>query len=332
MKIINFVMAFVIILLPFHYLNNYKVNTQRLTNNLELRYNAAVDTAVRDAADSLKFNVDQNKELQYQSRKKVNVNVSAGIESFWNTLYLNFEAQNDSVMQGVLKNYVPAIVIIGYDGYHMYTMDRYKNKSNETEVKHLLQPKRPYAYVDQYQNSLSFTLDDFVTVYERTTDTWHYGKRSELAVQIPSVPLLQDETTFNSVRMTTIVNTIQEDLQYQINYYNEHAKRYGISYTFTLPTISQEDWNNTVDDVGVLAFVQGVPMGNTTYNHYALGGSRLIKSHPIKGAINKQTGLKYYFRSYCEGIYSPNDFEVQETFGDEKEAALAGYIPYSCNN
>lgn len=313
-------------------MNTNKVNTQRLTSELEIRYNGAVDTAVRDAAKSLKININQNKEAQYESRKKVNVNVSEGITSFWHTMFLNFDAQNDKVTQGVLKQYVPAIVFIGYDGYYLYTIDKYKNPDSQTESKHLLQPKKPYAYVDQFNNSLSFTLDDFVTAYDSSSKTWHYGKRAEIALDCPTIPLLQDAEAFERIRKSTIVNSLQGDLQYYINYYNEHAKRYGIAYTFTLPTINQEEWNNTIDDVGVLAFVQGMPMGNTTYNHYAFGGSRLIKRSTIKAAIEKRTGLKYYFKDTCANIFTKNEYEVQETYGSEKEAAEAGYHPLSCIN
>lgn len=332
MKITNFVIAFVIILLPLLYVNNHKVNTQRLTSELELRYNAAVDTAVNDAARALKINIKTNNEVQYESSKNVYVNVPEGIKAFWNTMYLNFESQNDKVMQGVLKQYVPALAVIGYDGYNLYIMEKYINSANESETKHLLQPKKPYSYTDKDLNSISFTLDDFVTVFDNSTKTWHHGRRGEVAAECPTIPLLQDSDLFESVRRSVIVNAIQEDLQHFINSHNEHAKRLGISYTFTLPTISQEEWNNSIDDVGVMAFVQGLPVGNTTYNHYALGGSRLIKKHNIKGAINLKSGIKYYFRDTSEEFMNNPDYEIQETFGSEKEAAAAGYFPVQEQN
>jgi len=332
MKITNFAIAFVTILLPFLFINNTKVNTQRLTSELEIRYNASVDTAVRDAANALNFNIIQENEAQYESKKNINVNIGQSIKTFWNTMYINFDAQNDKVAQGVLQRYVPAVVIVGYDGYHLYTMDKYLNSSNQSETKHVLQPKKPYAYVDERGNSLSFTLDDFVTAYDSSTNTWHYGRRAEVAIECPSIELLQNAETFDNVRRSKIVSSIQSDLQYFINYYNEHTKRYGIAYTFTLPTISHEEWNNTIDDVGVLAFVQGVPVGNTTYNHYALGGSRIIKRPEIKGAIENSTGIKYYFRNVCQNTFTSSDYSIKESFGSEKEAASEGYFPLSCEN
>ena len=332
MKITNYIIIFVIIMLPFQYINNHKTNAARLTLEKQLLYDAAVDTAVRDAAMALDFNVNQNYEVQYQSRKNIRVNPNEAMKAFWNTLFLNFESKDDPVMQGVLMRYVPIVVIIGYDGFYSYVMERYRNEANETEIKHLFQPKKPYAYSDQHGNSISFTLDDFVSVYERNTDTWHFGRRAEIAPQCPTVPLLQDANLFDQIRRSTIVNSIQSDLEYFINYYNEHATRYGISYTFTLPRIPDEAWNNSIDDVGVLAFFQGLPLGHTTYNHYAFGGARLVKKTEIKGVTRNSDGVRYYFKNECSSYFTSADYTVQETFASEKEAAEAGYYPLSCSN
>ncbi|MDQ0899946.1 hypothetical protein [Paenibacillus sp. V4I7] len=162
--------------------------------------------------------------------------------------------------------------------------------------------------------------------------TWHYGRRADVAAEAGSIPLLQDAATFEEVRRSTIVNAIQGDLEYFINQYNESARRIGIAYTFTLPTISQEEWDNTLNDVGVIAFVQGLPMGSTIYNHYALGGSRLIKRDVVKGAVDIANGVKYYFRSTCSSTFTSADYRVEETFSNEREAASAGYNPLQCVN
>jgi len=332
MKITNFIIIFVVIMLPFQYINNHKTNSARLTLEKQVLYDAAIDAAVRDAARALDFNVNQNYEVQYQSRKNIRVNPSEAIKAFWNTLFLNFEIKDDRVMQGVLKRYVPALVIIGYDGSYTYAMERYRNAANVTEMEHLLQPKKPYAYSDSAGNSISFTLDDFVSVYVRSTNTWHYGRRAEVAPQCPTVALLQNADLFDQVRRATIVKLIQSDIEYHINYYNEHATRYGISYTFTLPSIPDEAWNNSIDDVGVLAFIQGLPLGHTTYNHYAFGGARLVKEPEIRAVTRNSNGVKYYFKNECSKYFTNAHYTLQETFTSEREAAEAGYHPLSCSN
>lgn len=182
--------------------------------------------------------------------------------------------------------------------------------------------KKPYAYVDSAGNSLSFTLDQQVLAYDAVSRGWHEGLRQDIRQQT-TIPLLQDVALFEQVRRTTIVRAIQDELAYRINRYNEIVSRNGISYTFTLPLISDEDWNNTVDDVGVLAFVQGIPMGAKVYNSYALGGSRILKKPTIIGA--KKGTMKVYFRSSCGYSYP-----AEETFSSEQAAARKGYMPLFC--
>src|SRR5690606_13235862 len=135
---------------------------------------------------------------------------------------------------------------------------------------------------------------------------------------------LNDSNTFDQVRRATIVNAIQSDLEHHINRYNNYAKQNGVAYTFTLPLISQEDWHNTINDVGVLAFVQGIPMGNKYYNNYALGGSRIVKKPVYHGII--ANGRKYYYSSNA----CTSSFSTQEVFTTKKEAASNGYIPLYC--
>ena len=89
----------------------------------------------------------------------------------------------------------------------------------------------------------------------------------------------------------------------------------GVSYTFKLPLIPKEDWVNTID-IGIMAFIQGIPIGDQFYNNYAFGGGRLIKNPVIYGAIDPQTGLKYYYRDSCSYPY-----RIEEAFSSEKEVA-----------
>lgn len=324
MKILNWAVVGVLILLPFYVINRMDTQTQRKMIVTELRYDAALDTAVDDAAQALLINVNQQQEAQYDSGKRVRVNKEEAIQSFYRTLYMNFGIAEDEVAQGVFNRYVPAIVIIGFDGFWLYAEEEFRNATGETEIHPVWGPKKPYAYVDIQGNSLSFTLDDTVIAYGANSRIWREGFRSEIQSTL-NIPLLRDADQFEQVRRSTIVNAIQNELAYRINRHNQLVSRSGVSYTFTLPTISQEEWNNTIDDVGVIAFVQGIPMGSKTYNNYALGGSRVLKKPIIVGAM--KDGSKVYYRSNC-----PYPYPVAETFTSEKAAAQEGYKPLSCSN
>lgn len=323
MKITKFVIVFTLILFPFFIINNINVSHNRQNLILEMRYNNAIDTATLDAAKALSTNASQSSEAQYEFIKRLRINKEEAVQTFFNSLYLNFSVFNDPIGQGVIKNYVPIILIVAYDGYFLYYMDEYTNATGQKELKHVWSPKKPYAHTDQDGNTFAFTLDEYVTVNRNSDQKWFEGFRGEIASDI-GVTLLNDSQTFDQVRRATIVNAIQNDLEYYINNYNNYAKRIGVAYTFTLPLISQEQWNNTINDVGVLSFVQGIPMGEKYYNNYALGGSRIVKKPVYNGII--ANGRKYYYsQKSCISTYT-----TVEVFTSEKDAAASGYIPLDC--
>ncbi|ETT54823.1 hypothetical protein BSK66_24845 [Paenibacillus odorifer] len=321
MKWIEWAIVGALIFLPFAIVNRNETDTLRQTVLTEMKYNAALDAAVDDAASVLVVNANQQQEAQYGSVKRVALNKEEAMSAFYRTLDAGFGI-TDPVTQGVLHRYIPAIVVIGYDGFYVYSEEEWAGADGKSVMKPVWGAKKPYAYADSSGNSLSFTLDQQVLAYDAASRSWHEGLRQDIR-QKTTIPLLQDAALFEQIRRSTIVRAIQDELAYRINRYNETVSRNGLSYTFTLPLISNEDWNNTVDDVGVLAFVQGIPMGAKVYNSYALGGSRILKRPTIIGA--KKGSMKVYFRSSCGYSYP-----AEETFASEQAAARKGYMPLSC--
>ncbi|OZQ68860.1 hypothetical protein CA600_05415 [Paenibacillus sp. VTT E-133280] len=322
MKWIEWAIVGALIFLPFATVNRNETDMLRRTLLSELQYDAALDAAVDDAARLLVVNASQQQEAQYGSAKRVALNKEEAIATFYRTLDAGFGIADDLVTQGALHRYIPAVVIVGYDGFYVYAEQEWAGADGKAVMKPAWGTKKPYAYSDSAGNSLSFTLDQQVLAYDAASRSWHEGLRQDIRQQT-TIPLLQDAALFEQVRRSTIVRAIQDELAYQINRYNEEVSRNGISYTFTFPLISNEDWNNTVDDVGVLAFVQGIPMGTKVYNSYALGGSRFVKRPTIIGA--RKGSMKVYYRSSCGYTYP-----AEETFASEQSAARKGYMPLPC--
>lgn len=318
-------LIFVIILLPFYFHNDLRLWGQ--ARNLEIMnsYDGALYQAVSDAAFALKLNEQQELEYTYADVKDIRANKELAIESFYHTLYSNFDILEDPISQEVLKAYVPAVAVIDYDGLWIHADGSYFNVDGELEVDHVWNLKQTYVHTDKDHNSFAFTLNDYVQVIEEDGTRWE-GTREEVnAITGGRIELLQDADLFEQVRRGTIIRIIQEQLSYTINLHNEKVKRYGISYVFTLPILSQEEWNNTIDDIGVIAFVQGIPMQNEVYNNYALGGSRLILKESYYGST--ENGIKVYYPSRCQ-----TGLEVEEIFFSPKQAASRGYFPRSCLN
>lgn len=324
--ITNFALIFVIIVFPMFFHNDIRLKAQEISEETILRYNEGIHAAVQDAAFAMKLNEMQDFQPKYDSLKNFRANKENAISAFYRTLFTNFGIKDDSVAQGVLKRYIPALAAIDYDGFWIYTEEKFTNAQGQSEYREVWKAKKPFSYSDASGNSISFTLDDYVFAYDAATKTWHEGHRGNVAIDVGNrITLLNDPNTFEQVRRSTIVGAIQSDLEYYINIYNEYAKRFGITYTFMLPTIDQEEWNNTINDIGVMAFIQGLPVGENYYNNYALGGGRLIKKTAIYGAV--RNGIKIYYRSSCN---YPDT--VIEKFTSEKDAAAKGYFPRSCAN
>ncbi|WP_145950139.1 hypothetical protein [Paenibacillus sp. Y412MC10] len=337
MKITNFAIIFILILFPFIVTSQLNVEAQKKALFLETQYNAAIDTATQDASAMLLTNAMQDNLSLYESPKNVRVNKEKAAEAFFNDMYLNFGVAEDPIGQGTLNRFIPALVIVGYDGYYILAEKEYVDAAGNKNLKHVWSQKKPYSYKDANGNLISFTLDDYFTAYNATTKELTRGYLFDInpntGTKVVSqtwssstIPIVQNTTNFDSVRRQTIVSMIQQDLEYEINNHNNLVRRYGVSYTFTLPTIDQEEWNNTIDDVGVLTFVQGIPVGTKYYNNFSLGGARVIKRPAIAGFT--ANGIKYYYdRAVCR-----SSITNQETFGSAKEAASNGYYPLSCLN
>ncbi|MEW4372911.1 hypothetical protein [Paenibacillus kandeliae] len=326
MKIINWAIVIVLMVLPMYLILDFRTSAMTVVQREEDKYDAALRAATQDAAAQLNTNVSQEYEAGYGSEKYFRANKELALDTFYRSLYLNFGVVNDLTGQGTLNAYLPAIVVTDYDGYYLYVMTEYKGSDGQVQYKHTWRPKKPYAYSDQSGNTINFSLDGFVKVYQRSTGTWIEGRQVDLKGKT-SVDLLNHTDQFEAKRREVIVSSIQQDLQYFINKHNQYASRNGISYIFTLPTIDQEEWTNTIDDIGIIAFLQGIPMGDQAYNNYALGSGRLVKTTSVVGAVDPDTGTKYAYNATCTFPYEP-----QEIFSNKKEAAAAGYFPKECVN
>ena len=140
-----------------------------------------------------------------------------------------------------------------------------------------------------------------------------------------------DVSEFNIKRRSVIINTIVEVLNDKINNHNRYADMMGVTYDFYLPEIDDAEWINAVDDVSIMAFMQGMPTSTDTYyNSYALGASRIVEATYIYG-----TGDKKYHTSRCQllnGQFDADGFPkdgglVKEMFLNKIDAAKGGYNP-----
>ncbi|WP_018752830.1 hypothetical protein [Paenibacillus sanguinis] len=328
MKITDWAIIFVLLVSPMLWLGSLHIENIREMNRLDIRYTTALKTSAQDGGQALNRNELQRFENGYGSDKWMRADKEQALAAFLQTMYVNFGVADDLVGQQALLAYIPAVVVLDYDGYYVYAARLGPEYDQESSLTHRWGAKKPYVYADPGGNSMSFTLDRYVTVYDAAENRWLSGRQDELKDET-AIPLLQDDSQFDAVRRSVIVHSIEQDLEQAIHLHNDYAARQGVRYTFTLPTISQEEWNNTLDDVGIIAFLQGIPVGDRYYNNYALGGGRLVRSSAVLGLVDLATGMKYYERESC-ATTEERRYQVQEVFASEQAAAAKGYFAANC--
>lgn len=131
---------------------------------------------------------------------------------------------------------------------------------------------------------------------------------------------------FHEARRKAIIKIISDCLTEEINEHNKYADLTGNTYQFSLPEITNDDWINSINDISIMAFVQGIPVGTaegTFYNNYALGGAQIVKSRhfyaaPYPAGANPDTATWLYHDYNCSLIAGDN-YEVEYI---SREAAM----------
>lgn len=304
----NMIIIFLMIVCPFMLINSLELENIKIAQYKTLEINRILDTATIDGSNAL-VKMGRNKEFI--------IDKNDAVETFLNTMYLNLEIMDNSILKQRLTAYIPAILIIDIDGCYVLSQDEYINLSGEKEMKLTWKPKKLYVY-QQDNLAYNFTLTDYVTVYNITTKIFNNGTYAELKNKNI---ITMSSGKFEEIRRRTIIDNIEKDLSFYTIKHNEIAKTYGINYNFGLPVIENDDWNRTIDDVGMLVFFQGFPLGisNEKYNNYAFGGATIVHVKKYYTDIN---GKYYHKITTCPKITS--SYEVKNS---TQECASKGFRP-----
>lgn len=404
MKLSHLTIIFIIIILPFSIVSRIKTEDYFLTLRDQVRLNNVIDVATQDAIDTLIEKNDDFQMINFNERFDVTQDIAKeSVKSFFRTLAVNFnlpyiEGQTESYF----STYVPAIAIIAYDGFYIYSID----EAGESGFAYHMSPKIPYSYVDEDTGAIvNFTLGNYVSVFmdgvyyqgelsddflEQSAEKYAIysaaynsahggGGYSALLKDLPSlttdlsviiyayfddpepsrarfnkvpkflvpqssgdghIPLTQDygsgeePSRFHKIRREVILKLVKETLQDEINSHESYAKVMGSMYDFNLPEIPDDDWTNSINDITVMSFIQGMQVGTTSYyNNYALGGSRIVETDYLYGTSGDS--ISNYHYSTCptiEGFFNGGANSVDNIFINRIQAAQSGYYPCTeCN-
>ena len=392
MKIQHFIIIFLILILPFSILCRSKMSDYKLMLRDQVRLNNVIDSATQDSLDMLVELNDEFQMLYFNERFNITQELAKeSVKSFFQTLAINFNMPyREGATESYFSMYVPAIVIVGYDGFFIYSVDQ-----TTTGYVYKMSPKIPYTYYDEITGTVvHFSLGNYIKLYTNNKvyegdllrdyredaeadynefyipfDEAGYSEQQVLDMipeltksmsiiiealhtvnpsYIPSflypdsksdpnaVPLTldygsgdRDASEFHQIRRNVIIELIQDALREEMNEHTTYASIYGVQYNFALPDITDDDWRNSINDISVMSFIQGMPIGvQQFYNNYALSGSRIIQTEYIYGTTDK-----YYHETWCPEIADFFDHETTDTsdvdnvFITRVQAAQSGYYP-----
>lgn len=158
--------------------------------------------------------------------------------------------------------------------------------------------------VDAYGNSISFASNLNGNMFE---------------IDESNNPL-ESTSLFNEHRMNVIRKTIETNLASSIANYNSYSKS---GYDFTMPVLNENEWDKIENNVCMISFLQGLPIGSKFYNNYCVVANNANKETIGRDSIYIIDSEGEYHKPGCAtliaklrsgtativGAYANSDFE-----------------------
>ncbi len=156
MKLQNFTVIFIIIILPIVLVLSAYIGYEIQTIHKQNMYNTGIVSATHDAIFAFEMNTKNDPYSNNTEKKRSNI--KASVKAFENSLSTtcNLGLYNNNA----IEEYIPAIVFGLYDGFYMYAP--YENQKEE--YKHNLRNYVYYAEKIQGDIIIRYTLDNYVAV------------------------------------------------------------------------------------------------------------------------------------------------------------------------
>jgi hypothetical protein len=170
-------------------------------------------------------------------------------------------------------------------------------------TEHVLKPKRYYTYTyaidkdgniiddlskivkGEYTNihTVEFTMDDYIShratvgSTEEPVSGFYISDNKNNSALVAGVTLNADKVKQQivdkllSVRRQVIADTVMKEMAYALNKNNTFAKSQGVTYQFSFPPTIKDEWIDNVNNIGMIAFIQGLSIGNKKLEYKAYG-------------------------------------------------------------
>ena len=219
--------------------------------------------------------------------------------------------------------------------YYTYTYHLYKDSTDGSKLKYT----EDYSEASK-KNSLSyklsthvveFTMDDYIT-HRTTIDGKDIVSSFYMSDNKNNLPLINEPNTrdysslgdekqellksiienLQSKRKSIIIEAISSEMEYATNNNNFYASNAGIKYNFVFPTLEEDEMESQIKNVGIMALVQGISMGNRYLNVRAYSTSKLTETTRYYLSVPKESNSKYNMNLYHKDTNCP-EYRVSTT-------------------
>ncbi len=315
MKITDFALIFIAIILPFMIVLYINITFTIKAEEMEMYYQNMINAAVDDAAYEMKQVESEDKQIDYgysdSENKKINVNAKVGVDSFFKSMYNTLGISGNESAESYFNLFVPAVAVVEYDGVRISKNELVTAEDGTSAIKRVLRPKRYFTYTysivrngSEYvlvpggetanvvsTHTVEFTMDemivhrgyDYMFDEEIKSSSFYISDSKNNDVLVSGVVSSEGKDKIKSqivshlldIKKSIIANVVSNELSYAVNENNDYARQSSVTYRFNFPSTTQEELYNMVDGVGIIAFVQGISVGNKYLNTKAYGMSTL---------------------------------------------------------
>ncbi len=349
----KYVIIFMTLLASFFGVFSSQTDMQTAASIKNRQYTSYLASATTDAASEMAAETKESNTLPYKtSREKV-------VNTFFSSLAINFGYDTKEDMTK-LRMYVPVVAMIDTDGYYISYNKDFRSADGVPSLESAIttintwtavKPHLTVRYylgnkVDITTNNGKFFSDTYTNVYNEILKLNKYGGYAVYKSELEALGF-NDKDKFEHLRNETIIQDIQDKVEYYINNQNKVAAALQPEYIFEMPLTKTDDWVRVLENPTVIAFMQGIRISDSKryLNIYSLGGGEvrrnkiigfdsakqykydsngnLISEENIEGYVNNQgdvsgSGNYINYDTYEKTIRS--DGEEVYTGGGQKEA------------
>lgn len=133
---------------------------------------------------------------------------------------------------------------------------------------------------------------------------------------------LQSSSTFNEHRMNVIRKSIETNLYTSIKTFSEHTV---IGYEFGMPRISEIEWEKITNNITMVSFLQGIPIGGKVYNDYCVvsndSNKESVNNNSIYIITKDVSGNVQYHAPGCKALLE----KLNSNNANEKLTIIGAY-------